>query len=96
MRGEAEGRDCGPRLMARPAGGAGCAAAETPREAIITGFPSTARLIELNRQAAAQAFSGYVPRMLLTLVVSLALSIAVVLLIIRLHELDAVLGTGAV
>lgn len=63
-----------------------------PHPEPVEGFPSAARLIELNRQAAAEAFSGYVPRMLLTLAVSLGLSTAAGLLIIHLHELDAVLA----
>lgn len=81
--------DRAPEPMLRPAGGAGCAAAGTPREAFPTFFPSTHAIVEANRHAAGQAFSGYIPRMLLTLTASLVMAIVAVLLVVRLHELDA-------
>lgn len=55
---------------------------------LVEGFPSTEQLIELNRQAAAEAFSGYLPRMVLTLAATVMVAIFGVLLTIRLHELD--------
>ncbi|MCG6115067.1 MAG: hypothetical protein MEQ84_07695 [Mesorhizobium sp.] len=59
-------------------------------------FPSSVQIIEMNRQAAAEAFSGYSPRMMLALAVSLVVAIAGVMLAIRLHELDRTLAAGLV
>ncbi|MGY6709745.1 MAG: hypothetical protein ACXIVF_15605 [Rhizobiaceae bacterium] len=59
-------------------------------------FPCSVQIEEMNRDAAAQAFSGYVPRMMLGLAVSFAVAIAGVLIATRLHELDLHLAAGLV
>lgn len=51
-------------------------------------FPSTEQIVEANRLAVAEAFSGYLPRMMLTLAASLVMAIFAVLLVVRLYELD--------
>ncbi|NMG39843.1 hypothetical protein GRZ55_11365 [Chelativorans sp. ZYF759] len=59
-------------------------------------FPSSLQIIEMNRQAAAEAFSGYAPRMMLAVAACLAVATAGVLLVIRLHELDLQLAARLV
>ena len=59
-----------------------------PTGYVFQSFPSTDEIVEANRLAAAEAFSGYLPRMLLTLAASLVMAIFAVLLVVRLYELD--------
>lgn len=59
-------------------------------------FPSSLQIEEMNRQAAAEAFSGYVPRMMMALVASIATATVGVLIVIRLHELDMQLAARLV
>lgn len=55
-------------------------------------LPCTVQIVEMNRQAAAEAFSGHAPRTMLALAVGIAFATVGALVAIRLHDLDLLLA----